>query len=176
MVVNSGWTPLKSGKETYEIQFHAFRKKGIGTGKEEFVGIGDDIEFSYNTEGECYATTACRMFPPGPYWEHDEPTQCAPEWIFSEANPFGKAASKNVTVNVLFKVHLDYLAQKKYEQAFEYVTYLTDPRFGEDRDVLFFPERLEINGKQKIVMLHRPFQPSLYPCVKEYFRWNGSTR
>ena len=118
-------------------------------------------------ENECYVIAACRMFPPGPYWEHDEPTQCAPDWISTEVNPFGKAASENVTVNVLFKVDLEMLAKKQYDIAFEYVTSLTNSMFGEDRDVLIFPERLIINGVKKIVMLHRPFNPSEYPLVKK---------
>src|SRR5947209_4829438 len=35
-------------------------------------------------DGKLYCTTACRMFPPGPYWINDEPTQCAPGWILGE--------------------------------------------------------------------------------------------
>lgn len=118
-------------------------------------------------ENECYVITACRMFPPGPYWEQDEPTQCCPDWISSEDNPFGKASSENTTVNVIFKVNLVKLAEKQYESAFEYVANLTDPAFGEDRDVLLFPERLNINGEKKIVMLQRPFNPALYPLINE---------
>lgn len=118
-------------------------------------------------EGQCYCITASRMFPPGPYWEHDEPTQCAPEWINTDANPFGKAASHNVTVNVLWSVDLDKLASGAYKEAFSYITNLTDAAFGEDRDVLIFPERLVINGEKKIVMLQRPFTPHAYPFIKE---------
>jgi beta-1,2-mannobiose phosphorylase / 1,2-beta-oligomannan phosphorylase len=121
-------------------------------------------------ENECYVITACRMFPPGPYWEHDEPTQCCPDWISSDINPFGKAASENITVNVIFKVNLDMLTKKQYESAFEYVTNLTDPTFGEDRDVLVFPERIYINGQKKIVMLHRPFNPAEYPFIQEVIK------
>lgn len=118
-------------------------------------------------EDQCYVITACRMFPPGPYWIKDEPTQCAPEWISTRNNPYGKAASENVTVNVLFKVDLDCLASGNYDKAFTYVTNLTDACFGEDRDVLIFPERLMIDGQPKIVMLQRPFNPSAYPGINE---------
>jgi beta-1,2-mannobiose phosphorylase / 1,2-beta-oligomannan phosphorylase len=129
-------------------------------------GCIEDPRFFY-FEGECYITTACRMFPPGPYWEHDEPSQCCPEWIKTEKNPFGKAASENVTVNVLLRVDLTELAKKNYDRAFTYVTHLTNPMFGEDRDVVFFPEKLTIDGANKIVMLQRPFCPEFYPFVKE---------
>ena len=30
-------------------------------------------------EDELYLTVACRAFPPGPYWDHDDPGQCMPE-------------------------------------------------------------------------------------------------
>ncbi len=118
-------------------------------------------------EGECFVIVACRLMPPGPYWIHDEPSQCAPLWIKTEENPFGKAASENVTVNVLYKVDLALLSQKKYEEAFEYVIHLTDPEMGEDRDVVLFPEKLMINGKRKYVCLHRPFVPKNYPGINE---------
>ncbi len=118
-------------------------------------------------EGDCYCITACRMFPPGPYWEHDEPTQCAPGWALNPQNPLGKAASENFTVNVLWKVNLDALTRQDYEAAFIYVTHLTDAEFGEDRDVLIFPERLIIDGKSKYVMLQRPYNPGNYPFFDE---------
>lgn len=115
-------------------------------------------------ENECYMTAACRMFPPGPYWEHDDPTQCCPDWVGGDRNPFGRAASENVTVSVLYRVDLDRLSQKRYSSAFQYVANLTDPEFGEDRDAVIFPERLRIGGDPKIVMLHRPFCPTAYPA------------
>jgi len=116
---------------------------------------------------ECYLTVACRMFPPGPYWIKDDPMQCAPDWAVSDNHPFGLAAKKNYTVNVLFKVNLAKLSNKEYEAAFEYVTHVTNPIFGEDRDVVFFPRKLEINGRKKIVMLQRPFNPDKYPTLHE---------
>jgi predicted GH43/DUF377 family glycosyl hydrolase len=117
-------------------------------------------------EGQCYLIAACRLMPPGPYWIHDEPSQCAPVWIKTAENPFGRAASENVTVNVLFKVDLARLAKKEYAQAFAYVCHLTDPNLGEDRDVVLFPEKLLINGRKQYVCLHRPFQPGNYPGVE----------
>lgn len=128
-------------------------------------GVEDPRLFYF--EGDCYVITACRMFPPGPYWEHDEPMQCAPGWAREGGHPFGKAAAENYTVNVLWKVDLHKLAAGEYDAAFGYVTHLTDPQFGEDRDVLIFPERLEIDGKRKIVMLQRPYVPGNYPMFAE---------
>ncbi len=118
-------------------------------------------------EGQCYVIVACRLMPPGPYWIHDEPSQCAPLWIKTAENPFGKAASENVTVNVLYKVDLALLAKGEYERAFQYVIHLTDPQYGEDRDVVLFPEKLTINGRPQYVSLHRPFVPTNYPGVTE---------
>jgi hypothetical protein len=118
-------------------------------------------------EEQCYVIVACRLMPPGPYWIRDEPTQCAPDWIRAQQNPFGKAASENVTVNVLFRVDLEHLARRDYARAFRYVTHLNDPQRGEDRDVVIFPERLEIEGRRQYVCLHRPFVPANYPGVTE---------
>jgi predicted GH43/DUF377 family glycosyl hydrolase len=118
-------------------------------------------------DGQCYLVAACRLMPPGPYWEHDEPTQCAPAWVGTPENPFGQAASKNVTVNVLFKVDLERLAAKDYDHAFRYVIHLTDPERGEDRDVVMFPERLTVGGRRQYVCIHRPVRPENYPFVKE---------
>lgn len=128
-------------------------------------GVEDPRLFYF--EDGCYLITACRMFPPGPYWEHDEPMQCAPAWAREEGHPFGKAATENYTVNVLWKVNLQKLAVGDYEEAFGYVTHLTNPMFGEDRDVLIFPERLTINGHKKIVMLQRPYVPGHYPMFAD---------
>jgi len=118
-------------------------------------------------EDSCYMTVACRMFPPGPYWINDEPTQCCPDWIFEDTQPYGLAASKNVTVNVLFQVDLQALSNQDYKNAFHYVCHLTDPQYGEDRDVVIFPERINIDGKPQILQLHRPWKPSLYQAIKE---------
>ncbi len=113
-----------------------------------------------------YLTAACRMFPPGPYWEYDEPMQCAPGWAVTGNHHFGRAAAENVTVNVLYAVDLRKLAQGKYEQAFTYVTHLTDPEYGENRDVVLFSEKLTVDGEKKYVMIHRPSTPESYPGIK----------
>ncbi|NLF24613.1 MAG: hypothetical protein GX589_03020, partial [Deltaproteobacteria bacterium] len=118
-------------------------------------------------DGECYAVTACRMFPPGPYWIKDDPRQCAPEWIDTPKNRFGRAASENVTVSVLFRVNLKALVERCYEQAFQYITHLTDPELGENRDVVIFPEKISVNGQPCFVCIHRPWQPHAYIKSKE---------
>ena len=110
-------------------------------------------------DGRCYLIAACRMFPPGPYWINDQPTQCAPRWISDPRQPFGRAASHNVTVNVLFEVDLAKLAAGRYEEAFGYVCRLTDPEAGENRDVVLFPERVSIEDRPRYLCLHRPWEP-----------------
>ena len=114
-------------------------------------------------EGGLYLTTACRMFPPGPYWENDEPMQCAPEWAKSGDHDLGKAASENYTVNVLWEVNLDELKARHYAEAFVYVEQITNAEFGENRDVFPFPERFMIDGEKQVVMIHRPVTPAALP-------------
>ena len=116
-------------------------------------------------EGECYCSVACRMFPAGPYWDHDEPTQCSPDWVTTDENPYG--TQKNQTVTSLYKVDLDALAKKDYENAFTYITYITPVTNGEDRDVFFFPKRMKIDGKDMLVMLHRPHHPDGFEGITE---------
>ena len=116
-------------------------------------------------EGDCYLTVACRMFPPGPYWEQDEPTQCMPEWAKGEDSPYESA--ENLTVTVLYRVDLDALAQKKYGEAFKFITSLTDPARGQDRDVVIFPNKMMIDGKLQYVMIHRPVSPYKYDEFKD---------
>ena len=116
-------------------------------------------------EGECYVIIAARTFPAGPYWEHDDPVQCMPEWAKQEDSPIGNQG--NVTTTVLYKVDLERLAAKDYEQAFSYVTDLTDPKNGEDRDVFIFPEKMKIDGKMQYVMIHRPHHPDAYAGITE---------
>ena len=113
-------------------------------------------------EGKCLMICACRLMPPGPFWEHDDPVQCAPAWT-QQPNPFGKAATANVTVNVLYEVDLARLTRRDYEHAFQYVTHLTNPELDENRDVLLFPEKLQVNGRKQYVCIHRPFFPELNP-------------
>lgn len=118
-------------------------------------------------DGQCWMTAACRLMPPGPYWVHDDPMQCAPDWTGSPSQPFGRAALENVTVSVLYQVDLERLSSGDYDGAFRYVTHLTDPQHGENRDVVLFPERLEIEGRRQFVCIHRPFRPAEYPGLTE---------
>lgn len=111
---------------------------------------------------QCYLTVACRMFAPGPYWIKDDPMQCAPDWAKSSESPFGRAASENVTVSVLYRVNLAKLSAGDYDTAFQYVCNLTDPEVGENRDVIVFPEKLQIDGRERYVALHRPWQIARY--------------
>ncbi len=114
-------------------------------------------------EGKLYLTTACRMFPPGPYWIKDEPTQCAPEWAqIGDAQGLGRAARENLSVTVLWEVDLAKLAGKDYAGAFAYVAPLTDPNRGDNRDAFLFPERLQIGGRRQYVCVHRPMTPTAY--------------
>lgn len=117
-------------------------------------------------EGCCYMTVACRLFAPGAYWICDCPTQCAPAWAL-EPNPFGKAARENLTVTVLFRVDLTALEAHDYDNAFCYVTNLTNPDFGDNRDVILFPERMMIDGERCYVLLERPSRPNLFPGITE---------
>ena len=116
-------------------------------------------------ENECYCTAACRMFAPGPYWIHDEPTQCAPDWAKGSENPYH--TQENQTVTVLYRVDLKKLAQKDYKAAFKYITNLTSVYNGEDRDVFFFPNKMKIDGKDMYIMLHRPHHPDGYEGLSE---------
>lgn len=111
-------------------------------------------------EDTCYMTAACRMFPPGPYWDHDDPVQCMPEWALGDENPFDTQI--NPTVDILYEVDLDALSAQNYDKAFKYVTHLTDPEKGEDRDLFFFSEKMKINGEECYVMIHRPHHPDRY--------------
>lgn len=113
-------------------------------------------------EGRLYLTAACRMFPPGPYWDHDDPLQCTPAWARTASDPFGEAARANLTVTVLYEVHLHHLVQGRYDQAFDYLGPLTDPTRGDNRDAFLFPEKLVIEGKSQYVCAHRPRDPQRY--------------
>jgi predicted GH43/DUF377 family glycosyl hydrolase len=116
----------------------------------------------FRFEGRVHVTTACRMFPPGPYWEHDEPLQCAPEWARAGRHALGRAATENLTVTVLWEVDLAALVAGRYAEAFRYVAPLTDPELGDNRDAFPFPRRLRIGGRDLCVALHRPFEPACY--------------
>ena len=116
-------------------------------------------------EDELYLTVAARTFPPGPYWDHDDPVQCMPDWV-KDSN-FGRAVKENYTVTLLYKVDIDALKNKDYENAFALITPLHDPDTSDDRDVMLFPRRIEINGRKKIVCIHRPKFPWQYEIGKE---------
>ena len=111
-------------------------------------------------EGKCYMTAACRMFPAGPYWDHDDPVQCMPDWALGDDNPFDTQI--NPTVDILYEVNLEALGNRDYDNAFSYVTHVTDPEKGEDRDLFFFEDKMNINGDDCYVMIHRPHQPDRY--------------
>lgn len=122
----------------------------------------------FRLDGKCYLTAACRMFPPGPYWEEDAPMQCAPSWASEGKHHLGRAASENLTVSVLFEVNLQALQEGRYEEACRYVTHLTDPQRGDNRDVVLLPKKLRIDGKEQYVCLHRPMEPDKYG---EQYSW-----
>lgn len=109
-------------------------------------------------ENELYLTVACRAFPPGPYWEHDDPVQCMPEWAKNKMK-YGPAITENRTVSQLYKVDLQALASRRYHEAFQLIAPLHQPDISDNRDVVLFPERLVINGTPKVVCLHRPKEP-----------------
>lgn len=116
----------------------------------------------FQVEGELYMSAACRMFPAGPYWEGGGTHTNKPIWAQSVENPFGKVATKNVTVSVLYKLNLERLKEKDYDNAFTYVCNLTDGNLDDNRDVFIFPEKMLINGKKQYVLIHRPNNPGLF--------------
>lgn len=120
----------------------------------------------FELEGKYYLTTACRMFPPGPYWEGDKRRDNLPDWAMQEDNPFGTAAYNNDTTTVLFQLHLDQLRKGNYEAAFSYVCVLTDGNVTDNRDVFFFPYKMKIHGKDQYLMLHRPDEPDAFEAGK----------
>lgn len=118
-------------------------------------------------EGKTYLTVACRLFPPGPYWDRDKTKydhrqKNRPAWSQAEDNPLGKVATTNLTVTVLFEIYVDKLKKQDYEHAFGYVCNLTDGAVDDNRDVFFFPERMMIDGKKQYVLLQRPKQPHIF--------------
>lgn len=121
-------------------------------------------------EGDYYLTTACRMFPPGAYWEGDKRRDNLPDWAMKEDNPFGTAAYNNDTTTVLFRLDIDRLREQDYERAFTYVCTLTDGNVTDNRDVFFFPEKMMIDGKLQYVMLHRPHNPDVFPTGEGIYK------
>ncbi len=113
-------------------------------------------------DGTVFLSAACRIFPPGAYWIHDDPIQCAPAWARQPDAPGGAAIRNNLTVSVLYRVDLGALADGRYADAFAYLGALTDPKKGDNRDAFLFPERLVIDGGPKYVLVHRPKHPEAY--------------
>ena len=118
-------------------------------------------------EGTLYLTVACRAFPPGPYWEHDDPVQCMPDAVRASAAGFGRAVKENSTVTLLYRVDLGALRERCYDEAFSFVAPLHNPDISDDRDVVLFPRRLRIGGSDRIVCVHRPKHPWHYAIGKE---------
>lgn len=125
-------------------------------------GAAEDPRLFY-FEGELYLSTACRPFPPGPYWDHDDPLQCMPAGFDS----FGPAVAQNYTVTMLYKVDLEALKRRDYANSFEFITPLHEPDVSDNRDVVLMPRRINIGGKSKIVCIHRPKWPWHYEIGKE---------
>lgn len=67
-------------------------KNNLGKTVTDYSNGGMEDPRLFRLDNKVYLTVACRMFPPGPYWEHDDPVQCAPDWVFTGENPFGEAA------------------------------------------------------------------------------------
>lgn len=121
----------------------------------------------FKVEGELYLSAACRMFAPGPYWEGGGTHSNKPEWAKKKDNPFGQVASKNVTVSVLYKLNLDRLKDRDYDNAFTYICNLTDGNRDDNRDVFLFPEKMKVNGKMQYILIHRPNNPNLFGIEQE---------
>ncbi len=107
-------------------------------------------------EGQLYLTVACRLFPPGAYWEGDKRRDNLPDWAEDLNNPVGVLANRNDTVTVLYQVDLVALKEGDYDHAFAYVGPLTDGNKSDNRDVFFFEKKMRIHGKEQLLMLHRP--------------------
>jgi len=118
----------------------------------------------FKLEGKTYLTVACRMFPPGPYFDrkceiYDRSVGNTPQWVYTDDSPFGDEARKNPTITVLFEIDLKKLKERIYDEAFTYICPLTNGNVADNRDVFLFPEKMQIDGKMQYVMLHRPFNP-----------------
>lgn len=111
-------------------------------------------------EGEYFVTVACRIFSPGRYWAKGN-ISSRPEWSKSQDNPYGRVAYRNATVTVLYRLDIEELRRKNYDQAFKYVCNLTDGNVTCNRNVCFFPEKMMIRGRHQYIMLSRPDQPEL---------------
>jgi predicted GH43/DUF377 family glycosyl hydrolase len=140
----------------------AFGREGVNYAN----GCIEDPRLFYFEE-ELYLSAACRAFPPGPYWDHDDPVQCMPEWALDESHGLGTAVTENSTVTLLFKVDLDALKLKNYESAFVLAGPLHNPDTSDDRDAFLFPRKLNICGQEKVVCIHRPKHPWNYEIGRD---------
>lgn len=159
-------TPAMSPRLTYDQDKFIAESFRDGVMFDYANGCIEDPRLFY-FENELYLSVACRAFPPGPYWEIDEPTQCMPDWAKLESAKFGCAVTQNLTVTMLYKVDLEALKNRDYARSFSVVAPLHQPNLSDDRDVFLFPRRLEIEGKSKIVCIHRPKTPWNYEAGKE---------
>ncbi|CAM4226732.1 putative GH43/DUF377 family glycosyl hydrolase [Paenibacillus endophyticus] len=153
-------------EEIYITNLHGERVRNYANGCIEDPRI-------FPVDGELYVSVACRMFPPGPYWmlDQDPPIETRydyiPSWVHEQDTPFHEAARTNNTVTVLFKLDLDKLKSGQYEEAFTYVCPLTDGSRSDNRDVFLFPHKMQIDGKEQFVVLHRPMTPAAFPGGEE---------
>lgn len=171
-----GYAVSHDAGETWDFDFsRPAMKPALKYTRDELFLDGTQINYAngcledprlFYLEDELYLTVASRTFPPGPYWDHDDPVQCMPEWALGPNSGLGSAVEENATVTMLYRVNLRALAQHCYEEAFEVVGPLHNPNHSDDRDVMLFPRRLNINGKQQFVVLHRPKYPWRYEIGK----------
>ena len=149
-----------------EYDEQKFRLQSFRNGKMADYANGciEDPRLFY-FENELYLTVACRAFPPGPYWDHDDPVQCMPYWAFDKSK-YPPSITENRTVTLLYKVDFNELKKRNYENSFEFITPLHQGDISDDRDVVLFPRRLKINGKERIVCIHRPKEPWNYEIGK----------
>lgn len=152
--------PALSNDPACLYTFNAARKKVFNYAN----GAAEDPRLMY-FEDELYLTIAARSFPPGPYWDRDAPQQCMPDWV--QKSDLNVAVRENYTVTLLYKVSLEALCKHEYDKAFTLIAPLHEPTISDDRDVMLFPRRLEINGKRRIVCIHRPKFPWNYAVGKE---------
>jgi len=134
-----------------------FRLDGRGRPCLNYANAYTEDPRLFYLEGELYLTVACRVFPVGAYWNcrkpGDEP-DVMPDW-HATAHDLGRAVTEDVTVTVLYHVDLQALKRRDYDHAFKFLTRITDPERGDNRDAFLFPERLTIDGRKQYVMLHR---------------------
>ena len=130
-----------------------------------FANGGIEDPRLFMIEDKCYMTVACRLFPMGNLWWNNSLVRLVPDWAKNEDNPFGKSAKDNPTVTVLYEVDLDALMERDYDNAFFYLTHLSNPDFGENRDIVFLPEKQMIDGKMQYIMMERPVEPFRNPFL-----------